>query len=310
MEKVNSFAWIAGLAKKRVLAAGVIAAAVALVGTKVMADDAFNIESFYAVSNNVVYDNTSGDYPIITAIGSRPGVVHSDGHTYTGWSVFAEDSTGSLDLFASATFLNFITTNAYTTPAVGDKIQVDGWWSPFHQIPELSFSTNANANLTAGGYQPNYWQKISSGNAVAARPLHTVADITALGTLPGTNLAIAGYILQINNVTITGSNGLTALQGYSAGVAPTIAQETFTMTDNTGSMTMFNWVTSYSAADLLSGTPIGSNNQYNVEGFVSYNPGGPLEFTPLSLQAVPEPSSILLAGVGIASLLALRRRRS
>ncbi len=84
MEKVNSFAI------RRVLVAGAVVAAVALVGTRVLADDASDIESFYPTGSPVTYDNTSGDYPIITAIGSMPGVI--GGHTYTGWAIFAQDS--------------------------------------------------------------------------------------------------------------------------------------------------------------------------------------------------------------------------
>lgn len=82
MERIHSFALIAGLAKRRVVFAGAIAAAVALVGTKVLADDASDIEQFYTTGQVVTYDNTSGDYPVITAIPSYPGV--TGGHTYTG----------------------------------------------------------------------------------------------------------------------------------------------------------------------------------------------------------------------------------
>ena len=79
---------------------GTIVATVALVGTRVFADDASDIEQFYANNSYVTYDNTSGAYPIITSIASQPGTF--GGHSYTGWSILAQDGTGSLDLFASA----------------------------------------------------------------------------------------------------------------------------------------------------------------------------------------------------------------
>ena len=282
-----------------VLLMGAIVGAVALVGTKVLADDASDIESFYPTTAYVDYDNASGDYPLVTAVGSKPVVL--GGHSYTSWSVLAEDATGSLDIFASSTTLTTLTANAGATISVGDAIHTAGSWGPFHQIPEISLVATPASN--------DIYQTISTGNTIAPRPVFNVSQIAATGSAPSNSLNIAGYYIEIDNVTITATNALTALPGYVANVAPTINQETFTMTDNTGSMTMFDWVTSYSAADLLAGTPIGAGNTYNMFGFVSYNTGGPLEFTPLSLVAVPEPSSVMLVGTGVLGLLALRRRR-
>jgi len=290
MEKVNSFA------KKRVLLAGAVVAAVALIGTKVLADDATDIESFYGGNAYAQYDNTSGAYPIITAVGSMP--TNIGGHSYTGWSVFAQDLTGSLDLFISSSTLTTLTANTSAALHVGDAVNVAGQWSPYHQIPEMAFITAPASN--------NYFNTVSTGNTLPTPPVFTVSQITSVGSALSNHQDKAGFYLEIQNVQITGSNGFTALPGWTNG----IAQETFTVTDNTGSMTMFDWTTSYSGATLLSNTPIGVANTYNAFGFLSYNTGGPLEFTPLQLVAVPEPSSVLLVGAGLAGLMALRRRRS
>jgi len=289
--------------KRRLLLAGSITAAMVLVGTRVLADDASDIEQFYqSFSSFVTYDDTavSGQFPIVTAIGSAPSVL--GGHTYTGWSAFVEDSTGSLDLFTTASALTSVTHNVSAALHVGDALSIGAQWGPFHQIPEISISAVPASN--------NFVTTESTGNALPTKPVFTVSQLVATGTAPSNHLDIAGFYMEVDNVTITTSNGLTSLPGYVGGVAPTIAQETFTVTDNTGSMTMFDWVTSYSAADQLMGTPIGGANTYNAYGFVSYNTGGPLEFTPLALVAVPEPSTILLAGTGLLGLLAIRRRRS
>jgi len=296
MEKVTSFA------KKQVLLAGAIAVAVALVGTKVLADDATDIQSFYTTGSYATYDNTSGAYPIITAVGSMP--TNIGGHVYTGWSVFAQDLTGSLDLFISASTLSNLNAHGNATSTsmnVGDALNVAGQWSPYHQIPEMAFNPTF-----IGSPSNNFFNTVSTGNTVPTAPIFTVSQIAAVGSALSNHQDIAGFYLEIQNVVITGSNGFTALPGWTNG----IAQETFTVTDNTGSMTMFDWTTSYSGATLLSNTPIGVANSYNAFGFVSYNTGGPLEFTPLSLVAVPEPSTVLLVGAGLAGLLALRRRRS
>src|SRR5260221_14109268 len=141
-----------GSMKSRLLLASTIAVATAFVGTRVLADDATDIEQFYWPAGTYAqYDNASGDYPVITALASQPGTF--GGHLYTGWSLLAQDSTGALDLFASAftiTNLGPASANAgaagtpYTatsSPALGDALNVGGQWSPFHQIPEMHFVT-------------------------------------------------------------------------------------------------------------------------------------------------------------------------
>jgi len=294
MEKSNSFA------KKRVLLAGAIAAAVALVGTKVLADDASDIEQFYPGNAYVTYDNTSGAYPVITSIASAPGV--TGGHTYTGWSILAQDSTGSLDLFASAFTLTNLNSGAgagtgYTatsSPAVGDAVNVGGQWGPFDQIPELSFSTVASSN--------NFVNKISSGNTVPTAPAFTVSQVN-VGNISN-HIEFAGTLIEIKNATISNTNGITAFPGYTNN----ITAETMQLTDGSGSMILFDWTTSYSGAAALQGTPI-NGSPVNVYGFVD-DFGSTAEFVPLKIQAVPEPSTVLLVGTGLLGLLAVRRRRS
>src|SRR5579859_3959408 len=135
--------------RKSVLIAGVMASAVVLSGVRVYADDAVDIESFSTVGANVNYDNTAGldanGYPVITAVGSQPGTF--GGHLFTGWAVFAQDQTGSMELFVSqATLTNLVGTpsndsatapfgSPTTTLAAGMGVNVRGDWSPFDGIP-------------------------------------------------------------------------------------------------------------------------------------------------------------------------------
>ena len=298
MERIHSFALIAGLAKRRVVFAGAIAAAVALVGTKVLADDASDIEQFYTTGQVVTYDNTSGDYPVITAIPSYPGV--TGGHTYTGWSILAQDSTGSLDLFASAfTITNLTGSGAgspYTSsslPAVGDKVNMQGTWSPFDQIPELTFTTVAASN--------QYLRVTSRGNAVPTAPAFTVSQINIPNI--SNHIEFAGTLIELTNAVISTTNALTAFPGYTNNVSA----ESMYVNDSSGAMTLFDWTTSYSGAAALQGTPI-TTSPVNIYGFVDAF-GSTAEFVPLSIVAVPEPSSIALIGVGVVGLFAMRRRR-
>ncbi|MGO9446279.1 MAG: PEP-CTERM sorting domain-containing protein, partial [Thiobacillaceae bacterium] len=87
----------------------------------------------------------------------------------------------------------------------------------------------------------------------------------------------------------------------------------YTITDSTGSMTYFDYVTSYSTCGALGGSAV-PTGPVDVYGFLSVFPssalsgGGLPEFTATSI--VPEPSAFLLAGMGLLGLLAIRRRRS
>jgi PEP-CTERM motif len=282
-----------GLSKCVLLVAAV---AVSLLGARVYADTAANIIQFYNLSDAAFYDNASGDYPVVTAIGSMPGTIH--GRVYTGWSVFAEDSTGSLDLFISASTLTTLTANAGASVSVGDALDLSGVVSPFQLIPELAFSTVPASN--------HYFNTVSTGNALPTPPVLTISQINTIGAISN-NPAISGKIVEIKGVTITdtGGNGLTALPGNGA----TVAQESFNMNDGTGDMLFFDWITSYSAAIMLEGTPIGPGLQYDMIGF-THAFGETPEFTAISMTLVPEPSTVVLVATGLLGLLALRRRRS
>jgi len=285
--------------KKRLLAVGVVASAVALVGGSVFADSAADIEQFYGTANPAVnWDNTSGAYPVITAIASQPGFF--GGHTFTGWSLFAQDSSGGLDIFTSAATLSTISTGAYTAPAVGDAITLNGTYSPFDGIPEIEFSTVAasNQNIT----------KVSSGNAVPTPPIFTIPQLES-GTGNGagvlTNLAIAGMYLEIQGVTISGSTG-SFQSTFPLETQANIVDEAYTITDSGANhLEMFDWTTSYSVAAARGGTAV-PTGPVNVYGFFdSFN-----EFVPLSIVAVPEPSTVMLVCSGLLGLLVVRRRRS
>jgi len=295
MEKVTSFA------KKRVLLAGAIAAAVALVGTKVLADDSTDIEDFSTNNQTVVYDNTSGDYPVITAFASMPSVV--GGHTYTGWSALAQDDVGSLDLFITQSTLTNLTHGAVTSMAIGDQVNVTGQWSPFHSEPEMAFATNAALG--------NAFSIVSHGNPLPTPPTFTVSQLntTAQVTNVPANDNKAGFYMEVLNVTVSGSTGSFQTTFPTFAQANTVS-ESYTITDNTGSMTMFDFVTSDSTAGLLGGTAV-PTGPVNMFGFMTvFNSGAGLpEFNIISFQAVPEPSTVMLVGGGLLGLLTLRRRR-
>jgi hypothetical protein len=304
---------------------------VALVGARAMAADAYQVEQTTPINNTVTvqYDgyNTASatpegydpnGYPVVTVVASQPGLY--GGHTYTSWAGFVADSTGSVDLFVSATTLAGLTTTpssetaapagtATTTLAAGDGINTVGQWDPFDGIAELAYSTTPSKG--------NFLAVTSTGNALPATPVVTIPYLTTttgngvnLGTNPGNFPGITAQYLQIDNVTITAGNGST-VNPFST-VWPTYAQvttplgssadETYTITDSSNnSIELFDWVTSYSTDGAMAGNPV-PTGPVNISGFYdSFN-----EFVPLSITAVPEPASLGLLAVG--GLALLRRR--
>lgn len=274
----------------------------ALLSINAVADDASNIENG-AVNKAVTYDNYyNGSYPVVTAILSQPGPVN--GHTY-GWSFLATDATGSIDIFASSATLNTVAPGY--SPSVGDAISVSGSYQPFDQIPEIDSTTAGKGGpLTSVALQ-------SQGNAVPAPVPVTIGQIN-VQTLP---FNVAGYLLQLNNVTIGGNSGpyATTFPTYSqvTGAPIPTAVETYTVSDGVNTMTLFDWVTSYSVDGAMGGNAV-PTGPVNMTGFVDVFGSGSTasaEFIPMSITAaVPEPSVMNLCGAGSVLAYVIARFRS
>jgi hypothetical protein len=299
--------------KKSYLLTSLIAAAAVLSNTNVFADDASDIESD-SPGSTVTYDNYSGNYPVVTAVLSAAGA-KSGTHTYSSWSFLANDGTGSIDIYAYSTTLTLGSGPALYSPTVGDQISLTGTYEPYNQIPEIGTSKSPS--------QPTVPITLQSQGNLGAVPAPTPVTVNQVnvGTLP---LNYAGYLLQLNNVTIGGTVALGGTGGTAGGLFPTYAQatvanETFTVTDGTGTMTLFDWVTSYSTDGAMGGYQVPTGTVPYIDGFVDiYTPTSGIEtpqpeFVPTYIPglelAVPEPSVLNLLGVGGAgSLLALISR--
>ena len=257
--------------KKHFLLTSAIASTTVLCASNVLADTAASIFGD-AANTTVTYNNASGAYPVITTVMSLGGGVSVGGHTFNNWAILAQDSTGSLELFGSMP-------GGYT-PTVGDAVSVSGLYSPFHQIPEIEDLTSITLE--------------SSGNAVASPLLETIPNLNQT-TLPQ---SIAGYNVELNNVTITGASGN----------FPN-ANTSYTITDGVNSMTLFFNPTSYSTDAALIGTPI-PTGPVDILGLDTVFPTGSIpELIPNMIIPVPEPATLSLGGVGALLALVFRARK-
>ncbi len=266
--------------KNYCLLTSLIASTVALSAANALADSAATIFAD-ASGTAVTYDNASGAFPVISAILSQPGTVN--GKTYTSWAFLAQDSTGSLDVFGA------LPGGSTYTPTVGDAISVSGTYSPYHQIPELGTLTSISLE--------------SAGHAAPSPSIQTVSSLN-LTTLPQ---SIAGSLIQLDNITISsGSSTLTPGETWGT------ANLTLTMTDGSGSMTLYYWPTSYSAANanMFGETiPTGPVTIIGIDSAYTSGSTTTPEFIPISIQSVPEPTVLSLGGAGGLLALIFRLRR-
>jgi hypothetical protein len=267
--------------KNYYLLTGLIASTVVLFASNALASSASTIFGD-ATGTAVTYDNASGAYPVITAILSQPGP--GDGYTYTSWSIFAADSSGSLDIYGTLAGFGY-------TPQVGDAISVSGTYSPYHQIPELGTITSISQQ--------------SSGNAVPSPIAYTILQLTASGTgaIP---INLAGQLVTLDNVSLyTDAAATIPVSGNFA----THANVTLYAKDAGGNiMEIYDWASSYSTAGALGGTPE-PTGLVDITGFVSQSGTYGPELTPYSITSVPEPTALSLCGGGALLALIFRLRR-
>jgi hypothetical protein len=227
-------------------------------------------------------DNGSGNYPVVSAILTHPGTVTGTAgtRTYSNWSLFGQDTTGSLDLFYPSSVSSH-------SVQVGDQFLVQGKYAPFSGIPEIQ---NPITTLTWG----------SSGNPLySASPVSTTIPTINVGT-NGLGLSasgLSGQMLTLHNVTISGA-------GASWSGNPNVNVTAQISDQSANSMTLFVWGTSYYDAGAIIGSggavPTGL---VDMTGFLSdfynttLNQITP-EFIPLSITQVPEPAATAVCGLG------------
>ena len=209
---------------------------------------------------------TINSSPVITYVLSTPSQV-LNGYTYSASksAFLAQDSSGSIDVFGALP-------GGYV-PVAGNAIAVTGTNSPYSGVPELGTVTAIST--------------LSTGNSVPGPVTDTIANLMG-PTIPAGD---AGYLVTINDVTISGMTGTFG-----------ISNKTGSISDGTNSMAFYYYPTQYSTANQnLFGQTI-PTTPVNVTGIVqTYNQAG--EFIPMSISPVPEPASVVL--LSLATLIGL-----
>jgi len=303
-----------------------VTSALAFVCTRVRADNALDIQSepnYTSVTFNGIGDEQNsgnGHDAIVDDILTVPGTF--GGEQYATYMVLAADASGGLLLWSYPSEGIWPATYA---PTVGDNISLTGTYQSYHSIPAIRTVTAVSLPNTG----LNGWQSpgVGSGQVGGGSQLVTIPNVLANPGNPGDsqnlpiNQAYEGYLVEIQNVTISGAGTLTTWPTTNAG---TSGLNNLYLTDTAGnSMTLYFWYSSVGVDGNMVGAPIPDNSsltsggEFDVYGFLAAYPsvtGGHTiwqdELDPTAFVAtVPEPSSFMLAGVGLLGLLAIIRRR-
>jgi hypothetical protein len=294
------------------LLVAVVAPAVALVGTRVLADDAVDIET-YAVNAAVTYDGNGDDIyggndadVIVDQIMSAPGTYGISNKVYSSWAVLAADASGSVDVFGYVS--SPASWPAGYTPTVGDNVSLQGTFSPYHGIPEIGSPTSFSL-LSQGNAQWKGGSQVTTISQALANP-NTHDALTVTGPFAQN---LDGYLVEIQNVTISGQGVTTTF--------PTTNKTMYLNDTNGKQLTLYFWYSSYSCDAAMTGAPIPGNNGLapivvDVYGLLTSYPSVSSgttnwqdELIPTAFVGIPEPSSFMLAGIGLLSLIAALRRR-
>ena len=254
----------------------------------------------------------NNSWPIVTALLSTPGTM--DGHTYTSYAFYVNDTTGGMDVFSPSSTLSSL---GYT-PHVGDALDIKGTYEPFDGFPEVSVITKAALQSTGNAYTPPV-TGVNLAYVVSdfAHNSQTVTSGTVTTTI-GPNDLTAQFV-TLSNVWLT-NGGTSALQtsfGTGNSTGTTILNDS-----SGGSCSFFYWPTSYSAefTGIYGNPPVygqsisyGPSSLYNMTGFFDVFSGTP-EFVPFIVNPVsptPEPGTLALfaTGTAVAAVTYIGRKR-
>ena len=205
--------------------------------------------------------------------------------------------------------LFFATAGLMATIGFSGTINYDTTGSTLSCNGVAGCSQNTSTSVTIGGLTFTY--NTGSGNNVVTPSIINLGNIVSTGT--GSNVNVSGLLLTINvNSTPPGS----------AGTLPNGAISGTISTNNSGASILFSPNNTTTGFGTLPGVTIGSgasafiyqvlNPTLGLQAPTVGNPIGQTSIqgavTDVSTSGTPEPTTLLLTGVGIALVGLLRRR--
>ena len=283
------------------------------------------------------------DNVVVDAVLSSSGVATSPtGGTaaYTSSTFLVHDLPAEASPWASLEAYG-VYANSYV-PMVGDTLNLQGIYSPYHQTTELAsvatvqFTTDYPNPSPAGPLTTVPWNPTVSLSISALAMQNVVNPSGGTNSYVGLPATLAATMITLDDVTISGSNASLYASGgtntgLEAGPGASVAGLYFgntkssasnwqgTITDQYGSsVELYYWPSSYSSCfSAFGGTAI-PTGLVDATGFLQvYGSGGTaqVEFIPTGITPVPEPGTLALVAicgvcafaVGIARLRKLLR---
>jgi hypothetical protein len=237
-----------------------------------------------------------------SATASTIANIPGDSTGTTSWTISNVEVVGFLDTFgtnntvvlqdSTGSIVDYETPTSIYVPTVGDIIDLSINNTPYQDGPELKGSTTTGFSI------------VSTGNPVSY-PVVAIPDFNAASSTSGSATQYGESIVTIDNVHFASGTPSTLLPNTS-----------YTITDGTNTAILFGYK-SYSDVGATSTTNGlaqlnalggGTAASLDITGYVS-NYFGTSEFYPLSAVAVPEPSSVVLFGLGAIALAGIARRK-
>jgi hypothetical protein len=291
----------------------------------------------------IVAGHARADSLAMTAVGGVYGFIKPDmtgeGGDWNSWDTGATSSGASgeshgaaasavVDLLGPGAGIHLVSRASAETNYSNLQANAGGWWSDVIRLaggssPEkISFSITVDGSFAMS--RPDVEGKINSASArvgfslVPSRPRVGVGSPpVGAGAFPGSEVAAAAQALPYPSYVIGPDGDYTRLDDNSGGFGRSFGwTKTFELQYNPSlggySFNLYAWAQAFAAfgsesvanfANTITITAVTNTDGSAIAGGFAFDSG-------FTIQAVPEPASVAMLGVGVVGVLVLARRRA